>query len=199
MNTKDAGKRSVFTLIELLVVIAIIAVLASLLLPALQTARERGRQVACMNQLRQLDLISREYSADHDGWMICLEDYPDLDTWWFDQLILLGYMDRTTGFCPTKGGRIPCNGFPARAYAKYYYRLDRTSHPSKFMTYGDGTQLYVMPAAYNPTYIYYGRLLYIHNGACNVIFADGHATASKSWPEGPPPWIDENIIFWKWQ
>lgn len=62
-------KRS-FTLIELLVVIAIIAILASLLLPALSTAREMGKRAACQNSLKQVMLVaSALYSDDYGGYL----------------------------------------------------------------------------------------------------------------------------------
>lgn len=58
-----------FTLIELLVVIAVIAILAGLLLPALSRAKQRGLSIACLNQLKQLQLCFHLYTVDNRGFL----------------------------------------------------------------------------------------------------------------------------------
>ena len=66
MQPKSVRSRS-FTLIELMIVIAIIAILASMLLPALNKARERGKSAACMANLRSMGQEMNLYANDNQG------------------------------------------------------------------------------------------------------------------------------------
>ena len=66
----QAKFRTGFTLIELLVVIAIIAILASMLLPSLSKAKQKGQGIQCMNNHKQLTLAWKMYADDHNGLLL---------------------------------------------------------------------------------------------------------------------------------
>ena len=98
-----------FTLIELLVVIAIIAILASLLLPALARAKEKAKVIKCTNSMRQLALSYNMFADDNNDQCVRLYDFetappgaffPGGVTWWVD--LLRPYLQTTNLIgCPT--------------------------------------------------------------------------------------------------
>lgn len=109
-----------FTLIELLVVIAIIAVLASMLLPALARAKEQARRVQCINNQRQIGLAFRMYADDSQ------DRYPVHDGW------------------ATTGGQLPSKPFITDYAAYYGGNIAQTNRPLN--RYANNVNLFHCPS-----------------------------------------------------
>ncbi len=115
-------KQKKFTLIELLVVIAIIAILAAMLLPALNNARRQGKAIACMNNMKQLGTVHHYYADDFNDrfvttWGITIPGYLAWNrAFWHHNLRAYGYIkssaDGNILHCPgatSKDAAVTCS------------------------------------------------------------------------------------------
>jgi prepilin-type N-terminal cleavage/methylation domain-containing protein len=129
-------KRSSFTLIELLVVIAIIAILAAILMPALGTARERGRSSSCISNQKQLGMAISFYIGDNDDFLVPASQGTNKFLW---------------GHTLTSHGYLAKLGVASKGYTKYSYAQLRVftcaSDNVQFNDY-DSDKKYYLPMSF---------------------------------------------------
>jgi len=174
-TVQPAVRKSRFTLIELLVVIAIIAILASMLLPALQQARAKAREISCINNIKQLNLAMFMYTDNN------AERYPTQSPTRWHNLLLSYVGDANVYVCPTAPTY-------ARGYGTNANICMWTSSRSIGQIVGPSTTaMFVDTAQCNNNVVSLG----------DPTLFNSHATGSSDWQWTPPSnWDGTNTSYY---
>lgn len=155
-----------FTLIELLVVIAIIAILAAILFPVFSQAREKARQVSCMNNQRQIVLATQMYTQDYG------EMLPTADIFWSSVKL-----DHKVFTCPDYNAHVPGYVYNNRVAG---YSLGLLTDPTTYFVTVDGNHAATSPVP-GSVALTYDSVAYAvtdldarHNSNVVAAFLDGH-------------------------
>jgi prepilin-type N-terminal cleavage/methylation domain-containing protein/prepilin-type processing-associated H-X9-DG protein len=190
-------KRNTFTLIELLVVIAIIAILASLLLPALRRAREIAKTSGCLNNIRQIGVAFGNYASDYDGLMLTPYTNDPAGNWYMHDTIAQDYFNKDRARnckvyqCPseskaadTVGTHYGINAYLYRDYGSGWLqspmqKLGTLRNPSRSSMLVENYEHSMFEFYKDDPESYSNTIAFRHDGKANVFFNDFHAASNK--------------------